>query len=374
MQCKVYCMAELLKTPLYDFHQKHGARLVPFAGYEMPVQYAGILQEHRSVRGAAGLFDVSHMGEARVTGPQAGAFLDYLACNDVSQLVPGRAVYSPLCNEAGGVVDDVIIYCVDKDNFLVVLNASNAAKDLAWLKHYARDFDCEVADESDDWALLALQGPKAFAVLEEAGFRGDIEHLRRFSLISLNARTVDFGKGELIISRTGYTGEDGVEIFCRPGDAEHIATRLLEIGAGDGLVPAGLGARDSLRLEAGYPLYGHEIEDDISPLEAGLGWTVKLQTPTDFIGKAMLKAQKQDGPPRRLIHFIVEDRRIARPGTPVLDGDFEAGTVVSGAQSPILEKPIGSALVKSNTPSENLTVDIRGNRLPITVKKPPLHQ
>lgn len=366
-------MSELQKTPLHDFHLSHGARLVPFAGYEMPVQYTGILLEHKAVRTAAGLFDVSHMGEARITGPQAGELLNTLACNDVDRLIPGRAIYSPLCNEAGGVVDDVITYCVGEQDYLVVINASNAVKDLKWIRHYALDYDCTVRDESSEWALLALQGPKAFAILEEVGFRGDIEHLRRFSLLHLNAHAVNLGKGELIVSRTGYTGEDGVEIFCRPDNAHTLASRLLDVGGSEGLVLAGLGCRDSLRLEAGYPLYGHEIDDTISPLEAGLGWTVKLQKANDFIGKSMLQSQKQAGPPRKVIHFTVEDKRIARQGTPVYVGEDEVGVVVSGAQSPMLEKPIGSALVAAWTPKEGLEVDVRSKRLPITVKRPPLN-
>lgn len=367
-------MSDLLKTPLFDFHLEHGGRMVPFAGYAMPVQYTGILQEHLSVRKQAGLFDVSHMGEARILGPQALDLLNHVATNDISCVLDGGAIYSPLCNEEGGVVDDVIIYRFSAINFLVILNASNKDKDVAWLRHYAKDFDCEVIDESAQWAQLALQGPRAFAILEDAGFHSDIESLKRFRFCELEAHSVNIGSGPLIVSRTGYTGEDGVELYCRPESALSLARHLFKAGHEHGLALAGLGCRDSLRLEAGYPLYGHEIDDTISPLEAGLGWTVKLSKDADFVGRSMLQAQKNSGPERKLVHFIVEDRRIARQGTPVFSGRTEVGKVVSGTQSPILEKPIGSALISADAPTKTLEVDVRGKRLKLTVAKAPLNQ
>ncbi|WOO41596.1 glycine cleavage system aminomethyltransferase GcvT [Rubellicoccus peritrichatus] len=367
-------MSDLLKTPLFDFHLEHGGRMVPFAGYEMPVQYAGILQEHLAVRKHAGLFDVSHMGEARVLGPQALEMLNHVATNDVSCVLDGGAVYSPLCNEEGGVVDDVIIYRHSAINLMVVLNASNKDKDVAWLKRFAKDFDCEVIDESNQWAQLALQGPRAFAILEDAGFHSDIESLKRFRFSELEAHSVNAGEGPLIVSRTGYTGEDGVELYCRPESAMPLARHLLKAGKAHGLELAGLGCRDSLRLEAGYPLYGHEIDDTISPLEAGLGWTVKLSKDSDFVGRGMLEAQKSNGTERKLVHFIVEDRRIARQGSPVFSGDREVGIVVSGTQSPVLDKPIGSALILAGTNVDGLEADVRNKRLKLSVAKPPLNK
>lgn len=367
-------MSDLLKTPLFDFHLEHGGRMVPFAGYDMPVQYAGILQEHIAVRKHAGLFDVSHMGEARVLGPQALEFLNHVATNDVSCILDGGAVYSPLCNEEGGVVDDVIIYRHSAINFFIVLNASNKDKDVAWLKRYAKDFDCEVIDESDQWAQLALQGPRAFAILEGAGFHSDIESLKRFRFCELDAHSVNAGSGPLIVSRTGYTGEDGVELYCHADSALPLARHILESGKQHGLELAGLGCRDSLRLEAGYPLYGHEIDDKISPLEAGLGWTVKLSKDCDFVGRSMLESQKANGPERKLVHFVVEDRRIARQGSLVFSGSREVGIVVSGTQSPILEKPIGSALIAAGTDIDSLEVEVRNKRLKIGVSKPPLNK
>lgn len=366
-------MADLEKTPLYDFHVEHGGRMVPFAGYEMPVQYSGILEEHAAVRRAAGLFDVSHMGEARVLGRGAQALLDEVATNDIARLVDGAAIYSPLCNDSGGVVDDVIIYRINARDFFVILNASNKDKDIAWLQKHAQDYECAVVDESGQWAQLALQGPHAFAILESAGFHSDIEALKRFRFVELDAHTVNCGHGPLIVSRTGYTGEDGVELYCRPDSAVQVAKLLFKYGKDQGLVLAGLGCRDSLRLEAGYPLYGHEIDDAISPLEAGLGWTVKLDKPKPFIGQSMLEMQKANGPKRRLIHFIVEDKRIPRSGADILANGKVVGKVVSGTQSAILERPIGSALVDVAAPGDGLLADVRGKTVPLSVKRPPLH-
>jgi len=348
--------------------------MVPFAGYEMPVQYTGILEEHKAVRRAAGLFDVSHMGEARVLGVQALDFLNYVATNDVTRLVDNAALYSPLCYDDGGVVDDVIIYRINAQDFLVVLNAANKDKDIAWLRKKVRDFECALVDESPQWAQLALQGPAAFAILETAGFHSDIERLKRFRFLLMEAHDVNCGDGPLMVSRTGYTGEDGVEIYCQPQAAVALARHLYKAGADYGLLLAGLGCRDSLRLEAGLPLYGHEIDETITPLEARLGWTVKLDKESPFIGQAMLEAQKSGGVPRKLIHFIVEDRRIARPGSPVVLNGREVGRVVSGTQSAVLEQPIGSALVQADTPHEGLSAETRGKHLPLNVKKAPLHK
>lgn len=347
--------------------------MTPFAGFDMPVQYDGILKEHSAVRHCAGLFDVSHMGEALVHGAGAALFLDYLLPNRVDTLAVGKALYSPMCHPDGGVVDDVIVYRLAETHFLVVLNAANTSKDLAWMRSHSGSFDVEIEDVSDAWALLALQGPLALDILATAFPAVDARGLPRFGFCQSSLKVN--GEGiECMVSRTGYTGEDGVELYCAPQSAEALAHALLCAGRPNGMVLAGLGARDSLRLEAGLPLYGHEIDDNITPLEAGLGWTVKLTKPADFMGKAALAEQKAKGVPRRLLHFILEDRRIARAGTEVYCAGQAVGQVVSGSQSPVLGKPIGSALVNAGADLSGLAVEIRGSRIPLRVEKPPLHK
>ena len=271
-------MSDLKRTPLRDFHAAHGARLVDFAGWEMPVQYRSILEEHKAVRRAAGLFDVSHMGEVDVKGPEALLFLNHLVTNDVSKLFPGRVIYSPMCYPTGGVVDDLLVYMRAPEDYFLCINAGNVAKDVAWLHEQAKGFAVTVTDRSDDYALIAVQGPEAAAIVQTlTGAKlGAIKYYH-------------FAEGTVagvhcIISRTGYTGEDGFELYHAKNDALALAEAVMKAGAPRGLELAGLGARDSLRLEAGYPLYGHEITADISPLTAGLGWTVKLDK-ADFIGR-----------------------------------------------------------------------------------------
>lgn len=353
--------------------------MVPFAGWEMPVQYQGILQEHLAVRQTAGLFDVSHMGEALVSGPQALAFLNYVSTNDIAKANVGQAIYTFFCQPDGGVVDDVIIYRIEENAYLIVLNASNAEKDLAWMNQQKGNFDCSIEDVSSEWALLALQGPKTFAILEELFVSKAVFDLPRFGVMRSPLGFVDEAKfgpraaASTWIARTGYTGEDGVEIFCPASWVEAVAELILKTGEKHGLVLAGLGCRDSLRLEMGYPLYGHEISETISPLQAGLGWAVKLGKSSDFIGKTALAAEKETGPARRVVHFVLDDRRIARQGAKVFCGEKEVGEVLSGTQSPVLNKPIGSALVAREALNQSLIVDIRGNRIAMQVKRPPLH-
>jgi aminomethyltransferase len=356
-------MPALKRTPLFAFNQQHGARFVDFGGWEMPVQYKSILEEHRVVRQRAGLFDVSHMGEVEVTGPAAVRFLDHLVTNDVSKLFPGRVLYSTMCQPDGGVVDDLIIYCRGPQDFLVCVNASNTEKDVAWITQHAAGFDCRVRDLSDDFALLALQGPASVAILQPLTAT-DLGALKYYHCI---AGAVS--GAECLIARTGYTGENGYELFCRPADAEKLAVTLLAAGQPHGLELAGLGARDSLRLEAGYPLYGHEISDTITPLQAGLGWVVKLDKASDFIGRDALRAQQAAGLPSRIVFFKTGDRRIVRAGTPVVDATGTVGEVKSGTLSPVLNESIGSALVK--TGAGELSVDVRGTALKLTAVKPP---
>ena len=353
----------LRRTPLHPFHVEHHARMVPFAGWEMPVQYTSILEEHRAVREAAGLFDVSHMGEVRVHGAEARAYLNKLVTNDVDRLQTGKALYTVMCYEDGGVVDDLIIYQVDDEEFLLCINASNVEKDVEWMAGHAVGFDCLVDDVSDNFGQLALQGPRAMEILKAATGQ-DFSALPRFGFIKES-----FFETSAMISRTGYTGEDGVEIYLPAGETPRVANRIFEIGKGHGLRLVGLGARDSLRLEAGYPLYGHEISSTIDPLTAGLGWVVKFGKTINFVGRAALEAVKEKGPEKKVIYFQLEDRRIARQGTGVLDAAGNAvGEVLSGTMSPISGQPIGSAIVPASMAKSPLFVDIRGTRIKIVPK------
>ena len=335
----------------------------------MPVQYTTILEEHRAVREKAGLFDVSHMGEFHVFGPDAAAFLDRLLVNAISQAAPGKAVYSPMCNGDGGVVDDLIVYRADTDSFLVCVNASNIEKDFGWfLKQGERwKFDVEVEDHSDAYALLALQGPEAAAILDAAGFSAACG-LKRF-----RHDRFPFSGRKIRICRTGYTGEDGFEIYCDAALASPLAETLMEAGAPRGLQLCGLGARDSLRLEAGLPLYGHELNDSTSPLEAGLEWTVKFEKP-DFIGKDAMSEQKRLGVPRKTVFFRLEGRRIARQGASVADADgATVGAVLSGSHSPMTGGPIGSAIIDAGATAP-LYADLRRSKAALEVRRAPLHQ
>jgi aminomethyltransferase len=362
----VVLMSELQRTPLRDFHANHGARLVDFAGWEMPVQYRSILEEHKLVRRAAGMFDVSHMGEVDVRGPEAAKFLNYLVTNDVAKLFPGRVLYSPMCYPSGGVVDDLLVYMRGPDDYFLCINAGNIAKDLAWIREQVKGFDVTITDRCEDYALLAIQGPKAVEIVQTLTGA-------KLGLVKYYHFTEGTVAGiHCLISRTGYTGEDGVELYHASGDAVALAGAILEAGAPQGLELAGLGARDSLRLEAGYPLYGHEITQEISPLTAGLGWTVKLDKGADFIGREALLAEKQNGAQHKVIFFRTGDRRIVRAETPVLDGaGLVVGRVLSGTLSPILNESIGSALVTTVAATVQLSVDIRGTMLNLILVKPP---
>ena len=359
-------MSELKRTPLRDFHAAHGARLVDFAGWEMPVQYRSILEEHKAVRRAAGLFDVSHMGEVDVRGPEAEKFLNHLVTNDVAKLFPGRVLYSPMCYPTGGVVDDLLVYMRGPDDYFLCINAGNIAKDLAWIRAQAARFAVSITDRCADYALIAVQGPRAVAIVQ--GLTGaKLGLLKYYHFVEGTVAGV-----HCIISRTGYTGEDGVELYHAAGDAVALTEAMLAAGAPQGLELAGLGARDSLRLEAGYPLYGHEITQDISPLTAGLGWTVKLDKGVDFIGRDALVAEKQNGAPEKVVFFKTGDRRIVRADAPVLGPDGAVvGRVLSGTLSPILNEAIGSALVATASADQALAVDIRGTKLNLHLVKPP---
>ena len=357
--------AELSRTPLYDLHVELGARMVPFAGWEMPVQYSGSIEEHLAVRNKAGLFDVSHMGEARIRGKDAEAFLDYIMTNEFSSLQPNHARYTIMCYPDGGCVDDLIIYRISKEEFLICLNASNAAKDIAWMNSQIGNWDVQIIDECSQWAQLALQGPLAEKILSTLT-QLKLDTLKRFAFLLGDIAGVQ----NCIVARTGYTGSPGFEIYVPAGHGTQVARAILEKGKPDGLLPIGLGARDSLRLEAGYPLYGHELSEKISPIQAGLSWTVKFSKP-QFIGRESLLHQTEKGVASKVVMVSLNDRRIARPGATVFSGDKAVGEILSGTLSPVLNKPIGTALINTGSNPDTLTVDIRGTHLPLQITQTP---
>jgi aminomethyltransferase len=362
------------RTPLHAQHLAVGARMVPFAGWEMPVQYAGVVDEHRAVRTAAGLFDVSHMGEVRVSGPGAEAFLQHLTPNDVARLPVGRAHYTALLTPEGTYVDDLLCYHLGDADYLLVTNAANAAADLAWIEEHAAAWAGDavtVRDVADDYALLALQGPRALEILDPI-VRADLSALRYYGFTQAPC-----GQIPALISRTGYTGEDGFELYVAPEHAAGLWDMLLDEGSEEGLVPAGLGARDTLRLEAAMALYGHELDRDTTPWEAGLGWTVKLDEGGDFVGREALVAAKQAGPRKKLVGFEARGRGIAREGHVVHRSGGEAvGRVTSGTWSPSFEKALGMAWVPPDLAAAGtaLEVDVRGRRLPVEVVPIPFYR
>lgn len=362
-------MSELKRTPLFETHVKANARMVGFSGWEMPVQYQSALDEHHATRSAAGLFDVSHMGEVFFEGPNALESLQALVTNDLTKCADFQAQYSGLLNERGGFVDDVVVFRYSPEKLLVCVNAGNRDKDAAWLKEHGNKPGCTVTDRSDDYGLLALQGPKAARILQT------------LTSTDLSAvKTYCFTEGEVsgvgcIIARTGYTGEDGFELFCPADRAVELWDAVLAAGAPEGLVPAGLGARDSLRLEAGLRLYGNDMNEDTTPLEAGLGWVVKYDK-GDFIGRDALVAQKERGLERRLVAFKLTGKGIARNDYPVLVNGEKAGVVTSGTMSPMLKESIGFAYVPLSATAIGSTfdVEVRGRPIAAVVVKPPFYK
>jgi aminomethyltransferase len=342
--------------------------MVAFGGWEMPVEYSGLIAEHLAVRNAAGLFDVSHMGELEVEGPGALAFLQRVTANDVARLQDGQAQYSALPLENGAPVDDVIVYRRSSERFLVVVNAGNRQKDWQWLRSQS-PADCTLRDESDEYALLALQGPRAQAILQP---------LTGIDLAQV--KFYHFAEGEVdgapvLVAHTGYTGEDGFELFVAPDRAEALWRRLVEAGREAGLVPAGLGARDTLRLEARMCLYGNDLDETTTLVEAGLGWIVALDK-GDFNGRAVLEEQKKSGPPRKLVGFEMVGRGIARHGYPVYLGGEQVGPVTSGSYAPFLHKNIGLVYLPADrsAPGTELDVEIRGKRVPARVVPTPFYK
>jgi aminomethyltransferase len=354
------------RTPLFDNHVKLGARMVPFAGFLMPLQYSGQLAEHTAVRNALGLFDLSHMGEFRVTGRDALGAVDRLLTNRVLGTQPGQAVYSPMCREDGGIVDDLIAYHLSGSVYLVV-NASNIDKDETWVREHLPT-GVHFENLSDATALLAVQGGRSqefLAPLTPAA----LESLGTYCAVQTEVAGVD-----ALVSRTGYTGEDGFELYVDGALAPGLWNRLLEEGRRFGMIPIGLAARDTLRFEMGYCLYGNDIDDTTTPLEAGLAWTVKLDK-GDFLGRGALVAQKAAGIPRRLIGFRPEDERtIPRPGYLLQDGDRPVGKVTSGTFAPSLARGLGMGYVESTAGSRPLTVDVRGKRVAVSVVDLPFYR
>ncbi|HEY2797151.1 MAG TPA: glycine cleavage system aminomethyltransferase GcvT [Thermoanaerobaculia bacterium] len=361
--------AALKRTPLYSLHRELGAKLIDFGGWEMPVQYAGILEEHRAVRERVGLFDVSHMGELEFRGAGALAALQRLTCNDVARLADGRIHYSALLTERGTFVDDILVYRRAQDSYLVVVNASNTPKDFAWAAERAGATDVRVEDRSDSYALIAVQGPASAGLMRRVS-SPDPSDLPYYGF--REATTVCGATA--LVSRTGYTGEDGFEVYCRPEDAERIFRGLLADGKSDGVQPCGLGARDTLRLEAKMALYGNDIDDTITPWEADLGWIVKMGK-GDFIGREALAAQKQQGVARRLAGFEMVDRGIARHGYPAKTA-AGPGVVTSGTHSPTLGRPIGLALLPAAAGAigAEFDVEIRGRDARARVIQTPFYK
>ena len=360
----------LSRTPLYAAHVALGARMVPFAGFEMPVQYEGVIAEHKAVRERAGLFDVCHMGELEMSGEYAGAVVDYLVTNDVKKLTDGRALYTVCCNAEGTILDDLIIYREAWDRFLIVCNASNHAKISAHFKK-AAEHHCEFRDLTSATGLIALQGPAAVAVMRDAGASEETVTQKSFAF-----RKDTVGGVAVTAARTGYTGEDGFELFCAIDDAAKLWNALIQAGSAHGLAPTGLGARDTLRLEARLSLYGNELDETTNPLEAGLSWVVKFDS-GDFVGRDALVKIKESGLTRTLVGLEMTGRGIARHGYPIVDdAGAQIGIVTSGSPGPTVQKNIALAYVPAALASigQKLNVQIRDKNVEAVVCKTPFYQ
>jgi len=352
------------QTPLYQAHLKLKGKMVDFAGWEMPVQYSGVIPEHEAVRTAAGLFDVSHMGEIEFRGPGALEEVNRLITNDLNRIADGQALYAGLLNDKGGFVDDIVVYRYSPEHIFICVNAANREKDFAWMREHAQKV--KPVDRSDEFAQIAIQGPKAIAITQRLT-KTDVSAIKPYW----------FTEGEVagvpcIISRTGYTGEEGFELYCPPDQAEKLWSTLLEEGQAEGIKPAGLGARDSLRTEMKFALYGNDIDDAHTPLEAGLGWIVKLDKP-EFIGKAALEQQKQDGVKRKLVGFELTEPGVPRHGYPILKDGQRVGEVTSGTMGPSIKKAVGIGYVPTELAAEGSTfhVEIRNRPVAARVVKTP---
>jgi aminomethyltransferase len=364
-------MTELKRTPLFEVYKEYGGKTVDFGVWELPVQFSSIKEEHEAVRTKAGLFDVSHMGEIEVKGPDSLDYLQKMMTNDVSKLKNGGAQYTAMCYETGGTVDDLLIYKLEDEHYLLVVNASNIEKDFDWMQDHLEG-NVTIENLSEGMAQLALQGPLAEGVLQKLSKDHDLSSIGFFKF----SEEVDLNGKKALVSRTGYTGEDGFEIYCESKDAVSLWNEILEAGKEEGVIPCGLGARDTLRFEANLALYGQELSSEISPLEAGIGFAVKLNKEADFIGKEALKQQKENGLPRKLVGIEMIDRGIPRHGYPVFKGDTQIGEVTTGTQSPTLKKNIGLALIdaKEIEIGNEVEVEIRGKRLKAAVSATPFYK
>lgn len=341
-------MENIKETMLHERHLKLGAKMSPFAGFDMPIEYAGITQEHEAVRHKAGLFDVSHMGEIRIKGPDAMPFVDYLGTNRITGVEFGRVMYTILCTPEGGVIDDLFIYKLDYTEILLVVNASNIAVDYAWLLANKKGFDVEITNESDDWGEIALQGPLSASVLEP------ILKMNFSDLYFMRFRVIEYDRKKVILSRSGYTGEDGFELYGKTKIIAELWDKILE---NPNVSPCGLGCRDTLRFEAGLPLYGHEMSREISPLEAGSGFAVKLDK--NFIGRDALQAQKDQGLPRTLVGLELIDKGIARGGYEVYKNGVKIGVVTTGYLLPGRDHALALALLTTSEAVMDSIVDIQ---------------
>lgn len=357
-------------TALFETHKALGAKMVPFAGYNMPVSYEGVNIEHETVRKGVGVFDVSHMGEFLVEGPKALELIQKVTSNDASKLTMGKAQYSCLPNETGGIVDDLIVYQVKEETYLLVVNASNIEKDWDHISKYNKSIGAEMRNISDNYSLLAIQGPKAVEAMQSLT-TVDLSSIKFYNFVVGDFAGIDY----VIISATGYTGSGGFEIYCKNSEVQQVWDKVFEAGADFGIKPIGLAARDTLRLEMGYCLYGNDIDDTTSPFEAGLGWITKFTK--DFVNSEALAKEKEEGPKRKLIAFQMEERGIPRNGYPILDADGnEIGKVTSGTMSPSLSKGIGLGYVPTEHSGIDTTIyiQIRINKVPATIVKLPFYK
>lgn len=354
---KDWRVTDALRSPLHVAHEEAGGRFVTFAGWRLPVHYGSILAEGKAVREHAGMFDVSHMGRVRVRGPGALAVLQAIGTNDLEKIRPGKAQYTIWCTPEGGTIDDLIVFWLEPEEFLVVFNAARRTDDLAHLESRAAGREVSIVDETFLTAMIAVQGPDAREIVASMG-AGEVGELSRFGVTRADLQGVG-----VVLSRTGYTGEDGVEIVCEAG----AGPRIWEALRRHGVVPCGLGARDALRMEVGLPLYGHELGPDISPLEAGLGFAVALSSKDDFIGRAALAGEAERGPERRLVGFVCERPCVPQPGDTI-----GSGTVASGGTSVSLGAPIGLAFVPRDAPLGGATLTTRGKEIPAELRELPL--
>lgn len=363
-------MSELKRTPLFEVYKQYGGKTIDFGGWDLPVQFSSIKEEHEAVRTKAGLFDVSHMGEIEVKGPNSLSYLQKMMTNDISKLSAGGAQYTAMCYENGGTVDDLLVYKLGEDDYLLVVNAANITKDYDWLEKYV-DEGVTLKNVSESMAQLALQGPLAEKVLQKLA-KEDLSKIGFFKF----QLDVEIAGKKTLVSRTGYTGEDGFEIYCASEDAVLIWNEILTAGQDDGVLPCGLGARDTLRFEATLALYGQELSPQISPLEAGIGFAVKLNKEADFVGKEALKKQKKSGVPRTLVGIEMIERGIPRHGYPVYMDEQKIGDVTTGTQSPTLKKNIGLALIESKFSAldTEVAVEIRGKKVKAKVIPMPFYK